>query len=86
MGTAPPGAPNSRQKTLGAVKSYTTARRPVTILGVTAATLVGITLSVGLASTSAAAAMSPAIAGAQSHLVRSLPLVPTGVHLEEVGE
>jgi hypothetical protein len=50
------------------------AHRPMTILGVAAATLVGITLSVGLAATPAVAAVNPAAAVTAPVLVGTEPL------------
>lgn len=63
-----------RASDAASARAAVTARRPMTILGVTAATLVGVTLSVGLASSSAAAAMSPAIAVAAPALSGAEPL------------
>ncbi|MDF2562846.1 MAG: phospholipase [Microbacterium sp.] len=63
-----------RASDAASARAAVTARRPMAILGVTAATLVGITLSVGLASTSAAAVMSPALAVAAPALSGAEPL------------
>lgn len=63
-----------RASDAASARTAVTARRPMTILGATAATLVGITLSVGLASTPAAGAMNPVTAVAAPAVAGTEPL------------
>lgn len=63
-----------RASAAASARAAVTARRPMAILGVTAATLLGITLSVGLASSPAAGAMVPDAAVIARPLVGAEPL------------
>ena len=53
-----------RASAAASARAAVTARRPMTILGTVCATLLGVTLSVGLASTPAAGAVTPDVAAA----------------------
>lgn len=64
-----------RASAAASARNAVTARRPMTILGVTATTILGITLSVGIASSPAAGAMVPDASAAVSRtLVGAEPL------------